>query len=170
MSDVLQTDLSFLYLASRVLEFLNPDLKRLSLADVTQDIRASMMEEVPARLPPASPLASEWELGGALQRDSRDSVLDARAAAVRDGVRAWASAGGLYQGGAQHGGVSALPRRQPHHRRRLPRGPAPQSRGAGGDGGRRGRRGTGGSSPAASTASRPARTAAPVCVCARAWV
>ena len=61
---MLQTDLSFLYLASRVLEFLNPDLKRLSLADVTQDIRASMMEEVPARLPPASPLASEWELGG----------------------------------------------------------------------------------------------------------
>ena len=48
MSAVLETDLSFLYMASRVLEFLNPDLKRLSLADITQDIRASMMDEVHA--------------------------------------------------------------------------------------------------------------------------
>lgn len=46
VSAVLETDLSFLYMASRVLEFLNPDLKRLSLADITQDIRASMMDEV----------------------------------------------------------------------------------------------------------------------------
>ena len=42
---VLQTDLSFLYIASKVLEFLNPELSRVSLVGVVGDIRASMLEE-----------------------------------------------------------------------------------------------------------------------------
>ena len=44
--DVLQTDLNFLVVASKVMEFLNPELSRVSLAAVVGDIRASMMEEV----------------------------------------------------------------------------------------------------------------------------
>jgi hypothetical protein len=46
VSDILTADLSFLYVASRVLEFLNPELKRTSLSAIVGDIRASMMEEV----------------------------------------------------------------------------------------------------------------------------
>lgn len=46
VSDVLNADLSFLYVASRVLEFLNPEFKRTSLSAIVGDIRASMMEEV----------------------------------------------------------------------------------------------------------------------------
>jgi len=46
VSDILTADLSFLYIAARVLEFLNPTLKRTSLSAIVGDIRASMMEEV----------------------------------------------------------------------------------------------------------------------------
>ena len=46
VSDVLNADLSFLYVASKVLEFLNPEFKRTSLSNIVGDIRASMMEEV----------------------------------------------------------------------------------------------------------------------------
>ena len=45
VEDILTTDLSFLYLASRVLEFLNPELERTSLAAIIGDIRASMLDE-----------------------------------------------------------------------------------------------------------------------------
>ncbi len=45
VEDVLTTDLSFLYLTSRVLEFLNPELERTSLAGIIGDIRASMLDE-----------------------------------------------------------------------------------------------------------------------------
>eukprot|EP00976_Prorocentrum_cordatum_P115445 1196012-Prorocentrum_minimum.AAC.5 len=46
VSDVLTADLSFLYIAARVLEFLNPSFKRTSLSAIVGDIRTSMMEEV----------------------------------------------------------------------------------------------------------------------------
>jgi aarF domain-containing kinase len=46
VEDVLATDLDFLYLASRVLEFINPELGRASLAGIVGDIRACMLEEV----------------------------------------------------------------------------------------------------------------------------
>jgi aarF domain-containing kinase len=46
VSDTLTADLSFLYVAARVLEFLNPSLKRTSLSGIVGDIRESMMEEV----------------------------------------------------------------------------------------------------------------------------
>ena len=45
VEDILSTDLSFLYLASRVLEFLNPELERTSMAAIVGDIRASMLDE-----------------------------------------------------------------------------------------------------------------------------
>lgn len=46
VEDVLSTDLSFIYLASRFLEFLQPELSRLSLTGVIADIRSSMLDEV----------------------------------------------------------------------------------------------------------------------------
>ena len=46
VTDVLAADLSFIYIASRVLTFLNPELSRLSLAEIVGDIRSSMMDEV----------------------------------------------------------------------------------------------------------------------------
>lgn len=46
VEDVLATDLDFLYLASRVFEFINPELSRMSLAAIVGDIRACMLEEV----------------------------------------------------------------------------------------------------------------------------
>ncbi|PSC67556.1 hypothetical protein C2E20_8783 [Micractinium conductrix] len=49
VEDVLTTDLNFLYLSSRFLEFLQPDLARTSLSAVVGDIRASMLEEVDFR-------------------------------------------------------------------------------------------------------------------------
>jgi aarF domain-containing kinase len=42
----LQADLGFLYVAARVLEFLQPDWERTSLSAVAGDIRASMLEEL----------------------------------------------------------------------------------------------------------------------------
>lgn len=49
VEDVLTTDLNFLYLSSRLLEFISPDLARTSLSAVVGDIRASMLEEVDFR-------------------------------------------------------------------------------------------------------------------------
>ncbi|GFR40256.1 hypothetical protein Agub_g828 [Astrephomene gubernaculifera] len=46
VEDVLSTDLSFVYLTSRFLEWLQPELARLSLTGVLADMRASMMAEV----------------------------------------------------------------------------------------------------------------------------
>jgi aarF domain-containing kinase len=49
VEDVLNTDLSFLYVLSMILEFLNPDLSRTSLVPIIGDIRASMLEELDFR-------------------------------------------------------------------------------------------------------------------------
>lgn len=49
VEDILTTDLNFLYVAARVLEFLNPQLARVSLVALVGDIRASMLEEVDFR-------------------------------------------------------------------------------------------------------------------------
>ncbi|KXZ49651.1 hypothetical protein GPECTOR_20g508 [Gonium pectorale] len=46
VEDVLTADLSFVYLCSRFLEFVQPELGRLSLAGVLADMRTSMMAEV----------------------------------------------------------------------------------------------------------------------------
>jgi len=47
ISDVLQTDLGFVYIAARVLEFINPELNsRGSLADIASDLRTSMLGEL----------------------------------------------------------------------------------------------------------------------------
>lgn len=46
VEDTLTADLSFVYLCSRYLEFLQPELGRLSLAGVLEDMRTSMMAEV----------------------------------------------------------------------------------------------------------------------------
>ncbi|CAI5483201.1 unnamed protein product [Closterium sp. Yama58-4] len=46
VEDTLTTDLNFVYVCARVLEFLNPSIERTSLVGIVQDIRASMMEEV----------------------------------------------------------------------------------------------------------------------------
>jgi len=42
----LKADLSFVYVASRVLEFLQPDWERTSLSGIVGDIRSSMLEEL----------------------------------------------------------------------------------------------------------------------------
>eukprot|EP00899_Mesostigma_viride_P007414 jgi/Mesvir1/16674/Mv15076-RA.1 len=49
VEDTLTADLNFLYIAAKVLEFLNPELGRTSLANIVSDIRSSMMEEVDFR-------------------------------------------------------------------------------------------------------------------------
>ncbi|CAJ1408990.1 unnamed protein product [Effrenium voratum] len=50
IEDVLKTDLGVVYLASRVLEFINPDLNiRGSLADIASDLRQSMLGELDFR-------------------------------------------------------------------------------------------------------------------------
>ncbi|MCO5549996.1 hypothetical protein L7F22_003473 [Adiantum nelumboides] len=46
VGDTLTADLNFLYIAARVLEFLNPQISRASLVGIVGDIRASMLEEV----------------------------------------------------------------------------------------------------------------------------
>ncbi|KAL4855170.1 putative aarF domain-containing protein kinase [Chlorella vulgaris] len=46
VQDVLTADLNFLYLSSKFLEFISPDLSRTSLSAVVGDIRASMLDEV----------------------------------------------------------------------------------------------------------------------------
>ncbi|KAJ4824477.1 hypothetical protein Tsubulata_017046 [Turnera subulata] len=46
IEDILVADLNFVYLAARILEFLNPDFSRASLVGIVKDIRESMLEEV----------------------------------------------------------------------------------------------------------------------------
>ena len=46
VEDVLTTDLSFLLVATKILEFLNPQLARTSLVGIVSDIRSSMLDEV----------------------------------------------------------------------------------------------------------------------------
>lgn len=46
VEDTLKTDLSFIYIATKVLEFISPDLARTSLSAIVGDVRKSMLEEV----------------------------------------------------------------------------------------------------------------------------
>ena len=46
VEDVLTADLNFLFLASRLLELINPALERTSLAGIVEDVRSSMLDEV----------------------------------------------------------------------------------------------------------------------------
>ncbi|KAL8154358.1 hypothetical protein V2J09_012118 [Rumex salicifolius] len=46
IEDILVADLNFVYVVARILEFLNPDLRRTSLVGIVKDIRESMLEEV----------------------------------------------------------------------------------------------------------------------------
>ncbi|XVF00387.1 hypothetical protein REPUB_Repub03eG0281200 [Reevesia pubescens] len=46
IQDILVADLNFIYIAARILEFLNPEFSRASLVGIVQDIRESMLEEV----------------------------------------------------------------------------------------------------------------------------
>ena len=49
VTDTLTSDLNFLYIASKALEILSPDVSRASLADIVGDIRTSMLQEVDFR-------------------------------------------------------------------------------------------------------------------------
>lgn len=50
IEEVLKTDLGFIYLGSRILEFINPELNsRGSLADIASDLRVSMLGELDFR-------------------------------------------------------------------------------------------------------------------------
>jgi aarF domain-containing kinase len=46
IDESLKADLSFIYIASRILEFLQPDWERTSLSAIAGDIRSSMLEEL----------------------------------------------------------------------------------------------------------------------------
>ncbi|CAA7389228.1 unnamed protein product [Spirodela intermedia] len=46
IEDVLVADLNFIYVVARILEFLNPELRRTSLVGIIKDIKESMLEEV----------------------------------------------------------------------------------------------------------------------------
>ena len=46
IDESLKADLSFIYVASRLLEFLQPDFERTSLSGIAGDIRSSMLEEL----------------------------------------------------------------------------------------------------------------------------
>ena len=46
IDESLKADLSFIYIASRVLEFVQPDFERTSLSAIAGDIRSSMLEEL----------------------------------------------------------------------------------------------------------------------------
>ena len=46
IDESLKADLSFIYIASRVLEFLQPDFERTSLSAIAGDIKTSMLEEL----------------------------------------------------------------------------------------------------------------------------
>ncbi|KAK9124780.1 hypothetical protein Sjap_014382 [Stephania japonica] len=46
IEDILVADLNFIYVAARILEFLNPEFSRASLVAIVKDIRESMLEEV----------------------------------------------------------------------------------------------------------------------------
>eukprot|EP01026_Neomeris_dumetosa_P033933 TRINITY_DN2720_c0_g1_i14.p1 TRINITY_DN2720_c0_g1~~TRINITY_DN2720_c0_g1_i14.p1 ORF type:complete len:398 (-),score=34.75 TRINITY_DN2720_c0_g1_i14:332-1525(-) len=49
VEDTLTADLNFIYVFSKIAEFINPELQRVSLSAIVGDIRASMMEEVDFR-------------------------------------------------------------------------------------------------------------------------
>ncbi|XP_020584401.1 uncharacterized aarF domain-containing protein kinase At5g05200, chloroplastic [Phalaenopsis equestris] len=49
IEDILVADLNFVYIAARIFEFLNPELRRTSLVGIVEDIKASMLEEVDFR-------------------------------------------------------------------------------------------------------------------------
>eukprot|EP01025_Chloroclados_australasicus_P053580 TRINITY_DN631_c0_g2_i1.p1 TRINITY_DN631_c0_g2~~TRINITY_DN631_c0_g2_i1.p1 ORF type:complete len:511 (-),score=57.41 TRINITY_DN631_c0_g2_i1:255-1787(-) len=49
VEDILTADLNFIYVFSKILEFINPELTRLSLSAIVGDIRQSIMEEVDFR-------------------------------------------------------------------------------------------------------------------------
>ena len=49
VEDILATDLNFLLISSKLLEVLNPDLARTSLAGIVTDIRSSMLDEIDFR-------------------------------------------------------------------------------------------------------------------------
>ena len=49
VEDTLATDLNFLLISSKLLEILNPDLARTSLAGIVSDIRSSMLDEIDFR-------------------------------------------------------------------------------------------------------------------------
>jgi aarF domain-containing kinase len=46
IDDLLKADLNFIYIASRLLEFLQPDFERTSLSAVAGDVKSSMLEEL----------------------------------------------------------------------------------------------------------------------------
>ena len=46
IDELLKADLNFIYIASRLLEFLQPDFERTSLSAVAGDIKSSMLEEL----------------------------------------------------------------------------------------------------------------------------
>lgn len=46
IDNLLKADLNFIYIASRVLEFLQPDFERTSLSAVAFDVKSSMLEEL----------------------------------------------------------------------------------------------------------------------------
>lgn len=45
VEDVLQTDLNMLHVISKVFEFINPDLSRISLVDVVGDVRYAALSD-----------------------------------------------------------------------------------------------------------------------------
>eukprot|EP01041_Mallomonas_annulata_P003092 gene3092-6066_t len=46
VEEVLKADLGFIYVASRLIEFINPTLSRISLSDIVGDLRLSMLNEL----------------------------------------------------------------------------------------------------------------------------
>lgn len=44
VEDVMQVDVNFLYIGAKILEFLNPQLARTSVANIMADLRASLFE------------------------------------------------------------------------------------------------------------------------------
>jgi len=46
VKDILTADLSFLYVTSKLIEFINPSLSRISLGDIVGDLRQSMLGEL----------------------------------------------------------------------------------------------------------------------------
>ena len=46
VEDTLKTDLSFIFIAAKILEFISPSLERTSLSAIVGDVRTSMLEEV----------------------------------------------------------------------------------------------------------------------------
>lgn len=46
IQEILSADLGFIYVASKLIEFINPSLTRVSLSDIVGDIRSSMLDEL----------------------------------------------------------------------------------------------------------------------------